>query len=103
MTGLSEAYATACEAHARAKVLALTAERKAKRIYDAVLVEVEGGSQAIREAKARLDANYTAAKLEADRLEYEAIISESIKDAAEIRFEAWRTDQATRRAEMNLR
>ena len=89
------------EALARAQNDVLRAEKKAKRIYSAIIMASEG-SIAQREHAARIDPSYTAAEdvwLDSD------LLANSLRaelDAMKIAFEIWRSRNANKRAEMNL-
>lgn len=87
---------------ARVKVEALTARKLAERVYDRILLDAEG-SIPVREAKARVHEKFIAAEDAALKLESDAIIAKAHADGLQIRFEEFRTQAATSRAEMNLR
>lgn len=81
--------------------------RRLKKLSERVLAQItlsmDGKSHAERETKARCDMKYIAAEdayLEAERT---ANLEGAEADGLKVRFEEWRTNQATTRAEMNLR
>lgn len=100
---LAEMIADALIVAAEAKNDAATKRRKADRILDAVLLQQSGGSADERKAKARQDVRYIQADDAALEAEHRANIAKAQADGLGVRFEAWRTEQATARAEMNLR
>ena len=100
---LGEQVADALLNAAEAKNDAATKRRKADRILDAVLLQQSGGSADERKAKARQDVRYIQADDAALEAEHRANIAKAQADGAEIRFEEWRSMNATQRAEMNLR
>lgn len=87
---------------AEAKVAALRARKLAERVFDRILLDQEG-SVAVKEAKARTHEKYISVEDAAIETESAAIIAKAEADGLAVRFEAWRTESATARAEMNLR
>ena len=99
----AERVADALLAAAEAKNDAATKRRRADRILDACLLQQSGGSADERKAKARQDVRYIQADNAALEAEHWANIAKAHADGAEVRFDEWRTREATNRAEMNLR
>lgn len=87
---------------AEAKSLALTAEKLAKRVFSACYLAETGPVQE-REHKARTALKYVAAEDDWLAKEGAANLRQAEADALHVRFETYRTKEATRRAEMNLR
>lgn len=100
---IGEQAADAIEKAAQAKTEALLARKRADRVFDRLLLEESGGSADQRRARASVKAAYIAIDDAALEAESNAIIMKAKADAWMIRFEAWRTEAATSRAEMNLR
>lgn len=100
---LAEQAADAIEAAARAKTDALRARKLAERTFDRLLLEQSGGSVDQRRAKVSVQAIYIAADDAALEAESNAIIAKAKADGIMVRFEAWRSENATDRARMNLR
>lgn len=100
---LGDAVHAAMVASANRKVEALTKRRWADRAYDLALLRAEGSSAEDRKAAARMDPAYAERDAEAHAAECIAIVAKAEADGAQIKFEYWRTEHATRRAEMNLR
>lgn len=100
---LSERYGDAIVAAAEKKAAALKAKKLMERVYDRVLLTAEGKNVAEREARARSDMSFIAVEDSWIDVEQAAILAKAQADALEVQFEAWRTAQATARAEMNLR
>ena len=92
----------ALEEAATAKVKALEARKLAERIYDRIFLEMAGSIEE-RKAKARVHMAYQKADDEARQFEHEAIVAKAKADGMNVRFEEFRTNAATARAEMNLR
>lgn len=99
---LAEQCAQALERAAVAKNEALRLRKMADRIYDRVFLDTEGKNIEERKAKARVHAAYLSADDAAFTAEEAANLARARSDGLAIRFEAWRTDSATQRAEMNL-
>lgn len=81
--------------------------RRAKKLAERVLAQItlamDGKSHAERETKARCEMKYIAAEDAYLEAETRANVQKAEADGLRIRFEEWRTNQATTRAEMNLR
>jgi hypothetical protein len=86
---------------ANIKIIALAKRKLAERVYDRILLDQEG-SIAVKEAKARIHEKFIAVEDAALKAESEAIVAKAHADGLAIRFEQWRTEQATTRAEMQL-
>lgn len=100
---LAEQAADAIEAAAKAKTEALRTRKLADRIFDRVLLDQSGGSMDQRRAKASLHPSFQSADDTALEAESQAIITKAKADGIMVRFEAWRSENATDRAKMNLR
>ena len=101
---LGEATHDAIEEAGRKKADALRAKKKAERYFDIAFIAVKDAKNADeRRAKARLDPNFTKADDDHTEAECAAIVAKAEADAMEVRFDEWRTNRATERAEMNLR
>ncbi len=87
---------------AKRKSAELRAERKMKRIFRSLYLR-QSGSVAEREAKAGTDPLYEKAEDEFVDAADRSNLAKAHADALQIKFEEWRTENATRRAEMNLR
>lgn len=96
-------YGNAIVRAADAKAAAMKARKLMERVYDRILLSTEGKTVAEREARARTDAGFIAVEDQHIEAESAAIQAKAEADALEIQFEAWRTQQATARAEMNLK
>lgn len=88
---------------AKRKTEALRLRKLAERTYDRVFLSSEGKNIAEREAKARVHVSYLSADDAALEAESEAIVAKAEADGMQVRFEEWRSRQATDRAEMQLR
>lgn len=88
---------------AEAKVEAMRSRRHAERAFDIALLKATGKNAEERKASARLDSAFQEKDALALEAECAAIIAKSEADGLEIVWETWRTEQSTRRAEMNLR
>jgi hypothetical protein len=88
---------------AEARTEALRCRKRADRLLDVEFLRSEGKNADERRAKARTSDSYTRADLEAVEAECEAIKAKAKADGLQILWESWRTEQSTRRAEMNLR
>ena len=88
--------------HAAALNEALRTERLRKRIFAELYLRGDG-SVAHREAMARTNPAYIEAEERWVQCESAANLAKAEADGLRIRFEAWRTQQSTARAEMNLR
>jgi hypothetical protein len=100
---IGEMVADALMAAAEAKNDAATKRRKADRILDACLLQQSGGSADERKAKARQDIRYIQADDAALEAEHRANIEKARADGMELRFDEWRSLNATERASMTLR
>lgn len=99
---LGQRYERAMIDAAETKSAALTAERLAKRVFSACYL-AEEGTVAQREHSARTNPKFIAAEDDWLTKEHDANLAEARADAMKVRFESWRTENANRRAEMNLR
>ena len=88
---------------ARLKVEAMKARKQADRVFDRLVLESTGSSVSSREAEARSHPSYVGMDDIALEAESQAIVAKAKADGVQIRFEEWRTNQATTRAEMTLR
>lgn len=81
--------------------------RRLKKLAERVLAQItlaqDGKSHAERETKARCDVRYLSAEDACIAAETTANLAKAEADGLQVRFEEWRTLQATHRAEMNLR
>ncbi len=100
-----EALESALEnaANARAKVEALDERRK--QILAAMVVKHRGDGKGIGEAEhfARADETYKLAAADWEVANYDYRRTDARAEGKRLRFEAWRTMNATERAKMNLR
>ena len=99
---LGDKYASALLTAAEAKSEALRLERLAKRFYSACYLTATG-TIAEREAKARTNEEYQRAEDEWVAAEHAANVAQAKADAIHVAYESWRTQEATKRAEMSLR
>lgn len=97
----SEKYRLAGIAWAKKDGEARTADRIRKHVFSELVNQSEGAVSA-REHGATCHPKYKQAVMEAERLRTEANILKAEIDAMQLRFEAWRTRSATKRAEMKL-
>ncbi len=88
---------------ADAKSKAFAAERLYKRKRDQVLLHVHGKTVSEKEAKARIHEEVVRAEDEWIAANTTFNIRQAEADGLRLRFEEWRTRNATTRAEMNLR
>lgn len=88
---------------ARMKCEALRFRKQADRVFDRLVLESTGSSVSSREAEARSHPAYVGMDDQALEAESAAIVAKAKADGVQIRFEEWRTNQATTRAEMTLR
>lgn len=102
-TILGQKYHDALIRAANAKNEALAAERLKKRVYAQCFLQVEGKNAAEREAKSITHAEYQRFEEQWIEAETRANLAKAEAEALAVKFEAWRTDQATRRAEMQIR
>lgn len=96
-------YADALKIAGEKKAAALRAKKLMERVYDRILLSTEGKTVAEREARARSDARFVAVEDEWLEAEQAAIQTKAEADAEEVRWETWRSTQATARAEMTLK
>lgn len=75
---------------------------KLEKLIFSEMVQREQGSVAAREHAVRADAVFRDHCLEAIGARTQANIARAEADGMKMRFEAWRTISATKRAEMNL-
>lgn len=88
--------------HAGTQNEALRTERLRKRMFAELFLRGDG-SVAHREAMARTNPAYIEAEEKWVQAESAANMAKAEADGLRLRFEAWRTEAATTRAEMNLR
>jgi hypothetical protein len=88
---------------AKAKAEALRARKSADRTFDIALLAATGANADARKAAARLDPLADMAEQNAIEAECTAIVAKAQADGLQILFEAWRSKQATDRAEMTMR
>lgn len=81
---------------------ALRLEKLAKRVYAACYLSSEG-TVAEREARARTSMKFIEAEDAWLTAQHDANIGEAQADALKVRYESWRTTEATKRAEMQIR
>lgn len=94
-----DAMLEAAKAASEAKRL----KKLSERILAQLTIYQSGKSQAEREMKARCDMKFITAEDACIQAETAANIAKAEADGLQVRFEEWRTRQATQRAEMNLR
>ena len=99
---LGEQCHDALVAAAESKNIAMLLRKKAERILDQVFL-MSDGSIEVRKATARDSKEHREADQRALEAETKANIAKAEGDGLQIRFEEWRTQQSTRRAEMTLR
>ena len=99
---IGEQYYRACKRAATIRVEAKRLRMMADRLYDRLFLEQEG-SIPEREAKARCHERFLAADDAAFKAESDAIIARSEADGLELKFKEWQSQNATTRAEMQLR
>lgn len=89
----------------RAKIRAASMDLRRKSVRSAMVVKHKGGglSQGMAEHEAECDPTYELAKADWEAAATEAVTLEARAEAKKMRFEAWRTANATERAKMNLR
>lgn len=87
---------------ARAKSEADRLERMAKRKLAELRLRADGKSADDREAWARTHTHYVDAENQYIEAASKANLARARADGLQIRFDEWRTEQATKRAEMNL-
>ena len=101
MTNPGQQVYEAHKAHAEAKNVALIAKRKYERALDVAYI-MESGSVEERKAKARQHESVIPYAEEYDQAQIDENLKRAELDGLSIRFEAWRSLQAMKRAEMNL-
>lgn len=95
----------ALEAAALARANAEAMEERRKQILAAMVVKHRGAGKGIGEAEhfARADETYKLAAAEWETANYDYRRTDARAEGKRLRFEAWRTMNATERARMNLR
>jgi len=90
-------------ADARAKVEAL--EERRKQVLATMVVKYRADGKGIGECEhfARADPTYIAAASEWELANYDYRRTDSMAESKRLRFDAWRTNQSTERAKMQLR
>ena len=99
---LSQQCADALEDSARAESEAIRLEKLAKRVFSQLVINSEG-SVNIREHLARAHLKYTEAEDAYITAQTAANLARAKSDGLRLRFEAWRTEESSERARMNLR
>lgn len=99
------ALETALENAAEARATAEEQAERMKQIFSALVVHHRGEGKGIAEAEhnARASEEYKAASDKWVVANYEYRRTDAKAEAMRLRFEAWRTSNATERAKMNLR
>lgn len=89
----------------QAKVKAEAMDERRKRIRAALFVEYRGKGKGSAESEqfATADARYEAACNDRDLAAFDAEELRAKAEAKRMKFESWRTMNATKRAQMNLR
>jgi hypothetical protein len=89
----------------RAKVAAEAADLRRKRVRATLFVKYKGDGNAVgtSEQMAEADPVYEAACVDWELAAYDAEALKAQAEAKRMRFDAWRTANATERAKMNLR
>lgn len=89
----------------QAKVKAEAMDLRRKRVRATLFVKYKGDGNAVgaSEQMAEADPVYELACADWENAALEAETLRAQSEAKRMRFEAWRTDAATKRAEMNLR
>lgn len=89
----------------RAKADASRLDRKRKRVRSALLIKHRANVKSVAEAEALAESDpvYEAICIELDEAELQFEVLEARAEAKRLRFDAWRTVNATERAKMNLR
>lgn len=100
---LSEDYRLAVTEWARLDGEARRKDALRKRIFSQLIISADAKSVAMAENIARTDLRYETAEADAINAETAANIAKAECDAIKIRFEIWRTMNATARAEMGMR
>ena len=99
---ISEQYSDALEAAALAKNEAMRLGKIAERAFAEVFLR-EDGSVDVRKQRAIINETYKAADDARIAAESAHNLAKAKADAVAVKFEEWRTREATMRAEMNLR
>ena len=95
-------YEAALLEAAETKSEALRLDRLSKRFYAACYLSASG-TIAEREAKARTNPEFQKVEEQWLVAEQQANLAGAKAEAMKLRFEVWRTTEATERAKMNLR
>lgn len=88
---------------AELKADAMRERRRAERTLDISLLKATGRNADERKASARQDPRFEEADVKATEAECKAIVAKADADGLQVVFEQWRTEESTKRAEMNLR
>lgn len=96
---------TALESSADAKATAEEQQERMKQVYSTLVVHYRGDGKGVAEAEhfAKASEEYRAAADKWIVANYEFRRTDAKAEAMRLRFEAWRTANATERAKMNLR
>lgn len=100
---LGEQVHNALVAAAKSASEALRLEKLAKRVMAQLMIVSDEKSAAMREAAARADLKYTSVEDAWIQAETTANIDKAEAEGLKVRWETWRTEQSTLRAEMQLR
>lgn len=100
---LAEDYRIAAEQWARLDGEARRKDALRKRIFSQLIIGADAKSVSMAENIARIDLRYENAEADAINAETAANIAKADCDAIKIRFDVWRTMNATARAEMGMR
>lgn len=100
---LGQRYEQAVTKHAHAKSAASAAKKLAARVYAQCLIAAEDAPVELQKAAARIHPKYIAAEDEWQRLETAANLANAECDALRLKYESWRSMNATKRAEMQIR
>jgi hypothetical protein len=89
----------------KAKIAAEAADLRRKRVRAALFVKYKGQGKGAGESEqmAEADPVYEAACMDWELAAYDAETLKAQAEAKRMRFDAWRTANATERAKMNLR
>lgn len=100
-----ELLETALEAAAEARAETEEYAERMKQVYSVLVVHYRGEGKSIAESEhqARASAKYKEIADKWVLANYEFRKTDAIAEAKRLRFEAWRTANATERAKMNLR
>lgn len=94
----AERYGDALEVSADAKSAAFKADKLSRRVFAQCLITAEGKSAGERDANARLNPKYIAMEDELIKAETDANLARAKADAAQARFEEWRSMRADARS-----